>query len=69
MALHLQLKSSILTFCSFEKCISGNYLGEISRLALQKLIKAGQLFGGKSSKQFDERESFETENVSKVEER
>ena len=63
MALH----SSILTFCSFEKCIAGEYLGEISRLALQKLIRTGQLFGGKSSVQFDKVKDFTTEHVSKVE--
>ena len=53
--------------CSYEKCISGKYLGEISRLAMQKLVKAGQLFGGKSSALFDKFEGFETKYVSIIE--
>ena len=56
-----------LSFPSFEKTISGKYLGELVRLALQKLVKCGQLFGGKSSAKFDKFEAFETKYVSIVE--
>lgn len=56
-----------LSFPSFEKTISGKYLGELVRLALQKLVKCGQLFGGKSSAKFDKFEVFETKYVSIVE--
>ena len=52
---------------SFEKTISGKYLGELVRLALQKLVKCGQLFGGKSSAKFDQFEAFETKYVSIIE--
>ena len=52
---------------SFEKTISGKYLGELVRLALQKLVKCGQLFGGKSSTKFDQFEAFETKYVSIIE--
>ena len=38
--------------------ISGNYLGEIVRLALKDLISKGALFGGKSSAKFNEFEAF-----------
>ena len=47
--------------------ISGKYLGELSRLALQTLIKQGVIFGGKSSAKFDEFEMFQTKYVSMVE--
>ena len=52
---------------SYEKMISGKYLGEIARLALQKLVKGGQLFGGKSSTKFDTFEAFESKYVSIIE--
>ena len=52
---------------SFEKTISGKYLGELVRLALQKLVRCGQLFGGKSSTKFDQFEAFKTEYVSIIE--
>ena len=55
-------------FFSYEKCISGKYVGEITRQALQKLVKSGDLFGGKSSEKFDTFEAFETQYVSMIEE-
>ena len=59
----------VIVLCSYEKCISGKYLGEIVRLALQKLIKEDNLFGGKSSAKFDTHEAFETLHVSIIEAR
>ena len=53
---------------SYEKMISGKYLGEIARQALQSLVKSGKLFGGKSTEKFDKFEAFETKFVSTVEE-
>ena len=47
--------------------ISGKYLGEIAHLALQKLVKCGNLFGGKSSTKFDTFEAFESKYVSIIE--
>lgn len=47
--------------------ISGKYLGEIARQALQSLIREKVLFGGKSSKKFDTFEEFGTKYVSMVE--
>ena len=53
---------------SFEKMISGNYLGEIVRLALKDLINKKLLFGGKSSIKFDKPEAFTTKRLSSIEE-
>lgn len=49
--------------------ISGKYIGELARLALQSLIKNKDkpLFGGKSSPAFDKFEEFETKYVSMIE--
>ncbi len=49
--------------------ISGKYIGELVRLALQSLInyKDKPLFGGKSSAAFDKFEAFKTEYVSMIE--
>lgn len=55
-------------FFSYEKMISGKYLGEIVRQALQSLVKSGDLFKGKSSEKFDTFEAFETKYVSTIEE-
>lgn len=55
---------------SYEKMISGEYLGEIVRLALKSLIKCGDpgsLFSGKSSTKFDEPKKFETAYASDIE--
>ena len=51
----------------YEKMISGKYLGEIARQALQSLVREKVLFGGKSSKRFDTFEGFGTKYVSMVE--
>ena len=48
---------------SFEKMISAKYLGELVRLALQKLVKSGQLFGGKSSAMFARIGAFESSYI------
>jgi len=53
---------------TFEKYISGKYLGEIVRVVLQRLISKGILFNGKSSKTLDTSANFTTEFVSKIEE-
>ncbi len=58
-----------LYFHSYEKMISGKYIGELARLAMQSLIKKGVLFGGKSSEQFDKFEEFGTLYVSMIEDR
>jgi len=47
--------------------ISGKYIGELTRLALQSLIKKNLIFGGKSSAAFDKFEEFKTEYVSMIE--
>ena len=52
---------------SYEKMISGKYLGEIVRLALKDLISSGALFGGKSSTKFDMFEAFGTKYLSLIE--
>ena len=57
----------IVCFNSYEKLISGKYLGETVRQALLSLIKDGSLFGGKSSTKFDTFEKFETKYLSYIE--
>jgi hexokinase len=52
---------------SFEKLISGMYLGEITRLVLVDLISTGEIFGGKCSNDFLVPYSFETANMSRIE--
>lgn len=54
--------------CSFEKMISGMYLGEIVRLLLVRLTEDGLLFGGRTSKALLTPEAFETKFISEIEE-
>mgnify|MGYP002715713480 CR=1 FL=1 len=62
-------KNSLLTSSyTFEKYISGKYLGEIVRIVLVKLIKEGLLFNGKLSKILNVPDSFSTAFVSIIEE-
>ncbi|XP_045467648.1 hexokinase type 2 isoform X1 [Harmonia axyridis] len=50
-----------------EKMISGMYMGELARLALEKLTKEGLLFSGKGSDALFTRGSFYTKYVSEIE--
>ncbi|XP_060525904.1 hexokinase type 2 isoform X3 [Cylas formicarius] len=50
-----------------EKMISGMYMGELVRLALEKFTKEGLLFGGKGSDMLFERGRFYTKYVSEIE--
>lgn len=50
-----------------EKMISGMYMGELVRLALEKFTKEGLLFGGKGSDMLYERGRFYTKYVSEIE--
>ncbi|XP_063926161.1 hexokinase type 2-like [Zophobas morio] len=50
-----------------EKMISGMYMGEITRLALEKFTKQGLLFGGKGSEALFTRGKFYTKYVSEIE--
>lgn len=50
-----------------EKMISGMYMGELVRLALERFTKEGLLFGGKGSDLLFERGRFYTKYVSEVE--
>nr|CCN27375.1 hexokinase [Crassostrea angulata] len=51
----------------YEKMISGMYMGEIVRLAPEKLRKHGLLFGGKGSEELSTRGRFYTKYVSEIE--
>lgn len=51
----------------FEKMISGMYMGEIVRLALQKFTKQGLLFNGQGSDKLFTKGSFLTKYVSEIE--
>ncbi|KAI8897028.1 hypothetical protein BC833DRAFT_540698 [Globomyces pollinis-pini] len=51
----------------FEKMISGLYLGELVRLILVDLIKAGELFGGKGSDELLKTHNFDTAYMSRIE--
>lgn len=51
----------------FEKMISGMYMGELTRLVLEKLVNTGLLFGGKCSNDLKKRGKFFTKYVSEIE--
>lgn len=57
----------LLYYFSYEKMISGMYMGEIVRLVIEKLRKARLLFGGKGSEELSERGRFYTKYVSEIE--
>jgi hexokinase len=52
---------------TFEKLISGMYLGEVVRLVMLDLIMTGELFGGQSSEELKTEYKFETANMSRIE--
>lgn len=52
---------------SFEKMISGMYMGELVRLILLKLTKDNILFGGKPSEALLTKWRFKTKYVSEIE--
>lgn len=54
--------------CSFEKMISGMYLGEIVRLVLVKMTKDKLLFKGQISEALGTPGRFETKFISEIEE-
>lgn len=51
----------------YEKMISGMYMGELTRLVLEKLVNEGLLFGGKCSPDLKKRGQFFTKYVSEIE--
>ncbi|XP_075389678.1 hexokinase HKDC1 isoform X2 [Tenrec ecaudatus] len=51
----------------FEKMISGLYLGELVRLILLKMTRAGLLFGGKTSCALHTKDKIETRHVAAME--
>lgn len=53
--------------CSFEKMISGMYLGDIVRLVLKKLTEDNLLFKGKVSDALHTAGKFETKLISDIE--
>lgn len=53
--------------CSYEKLISGKYMGELVRLVLMKLVNENLLFNSEASELLKTRGSFETRYVSQVE--
>lgn len=53
---------------TFEKYISGNYLGEIVRVVLVRLVKRGLLFGGYLANSMSRSGSFSSAMVSRIEE-
>lgn len=52
---------------TYEKMISGMYMGEIVRLLLEKLRKGGHVFAGKGSEELSTRGRFYTKYVSEIE--
>lgn len=63
---NIKRKNVFVTF-RYEKMISGMYMGEIVRLALEKLRKNGLLFNGKGSEELSTRGRFYTKYVSEIE--
>lgn len=57
----------VFVLCSYEKLISGKYMGELVRLVLMKLVNENLLFNGEASELLKTRGSFETRYVSQVE--
>lgn len=57
----------LVSSCSFEKMISGLYLGEIVRLVLIKLTEKNLLFKGQTSTELEKKNSFKTEFISDIE--
>lgn len=53
--------------CSYEKLISGKYMGELVRVVLLKLVNEELLFNGEASDLLKTRGSFETRYVSQIE--
>lgn len=60
--------SLLVNSFTFEKYISGKYLGEVVRVILVRLVQEGLLFDGKLSKTLDTPESFSSAFISKIEE-
>lgn len=56
----------LFPFFSFEKMISGMYLGEIARIVCLDLIERKLLFNGQAGK-FATKDSFLTKFVSEIE--
>lgn len=54
-------------FCSFEKMISGMYLGEIVRLAIVDMTSNNILFNGKISTKMKTKNAFSTSFISDIE--
>lgn len=52
---------------TFEKCISGMYLGEMVRQILVRLMEKGAIFKGQSSQQIHKKWSFHTSYISEIE--
>lgn len=65
--LKLPVSSPVVASCSYEKLISGKYMGELVRLVLMKLVNEDLLFNGEASELLKTRGSFETRYVSQVE--
>lgn len=64
---HVCFYSVLLVSCSYEKLISGKYMGELVRLVLMKLVNENLLFNGEASETLKTRGSFDTRFVSQVE--
>lgn len=54
--------------CSFEKMISGMYLGELVRLVVLKMAKLGLLFEGHVSNALRTKGTITSEHVAEMEE-
>lgn len=64
---HGLLIVSFVLLARYEKMISGMYMGEIVRLALEKLRKNNLIFHGKGSTELSTRGKFYTKYVSEIE--
>ena len=53
--------------CSFEKMVSGMYMGELVRLILVKMAKEGMLFEGRITPELLTKGKIETKHVSAIE--
>ena len=61
------VKIQLSVLCSYEKMISGMYMGEIARHVIVDCVKKGLLFEGVLTSELDTRNRFHTKYISEIE--
>lgn len=64
----LKAKNQLCSLCgSFEKMVSGMYMGELVRLILVKMAREGMLFEGRITPELLTKGKIETKHISAIE--